>query len=72
MPYFTAQAVRRLVVDALLDSGADPGAESAFAGHSERVAQMHYRRVRMKRLKEIAARAGLGRFDGGNVVEFKR
>lgn len=71
VPYFTAQGVRKMVVDALLDSGADPAAESAFAGHSARVAEAHYRTVRLKRLREIARLARLGHHEGG-ILNFRR
>ena len=52
--------LRRLTTDTMYDAGA-PDAEAAMVGHSVRVAQERYRRIRPEAVREAATAAGIGR-----------
>lgn len=67
---WSVQALRRLAVDRLYGSGADPGEAAAILGHSPQVALRHYRRPRGEDLEAAIRAAGLGTLPGGEVIEF--
>lgn len=70
-PHWSQQALRRLAVDRLYSSGAEPGTAAAILGHSPVVALGHYRRARGEDIDAAVLAAGLGELPAGEVIAFR-
>lgn len=70
---YTPHGLRRLAVDRLYLSGADPATAGALLGHSAEVALGHYRRVREADTLAAAKAARMGDLPpAGDVLAFRR
>lgn len=63
VPRFTAQGLRRAVVDLLYDCGVDVHSAATIMGHSPAVALQHYRRAKPKNCRKAVSMARLGHFE---------